>query len=110
MSCTSRKTASVRESADQPDMVVAYALGLDMAALKVKQNPHTKLESLENVPQAALVVMLIDPETGFIIWAAVATAEFKNLEPEVAKQRLQYAVNEMFRQFDNSRRNSGNSM
>lgn len=82
-----------------PDLLVAYALGLDMAALQVKQNPQTELKSLENVPQTGLVVLLIDPDTGFVIWAGVATAEFKNLAPEVAKQRVQYAVQEMFKHY-----------
>jgi hypothetical protein len=82
---------------DNPDMLMAYALGLDMAALKIKQNPETKLSTLENVPQTALVVTLIDPETEFVTWAAVATAEFKDLEPEAAKKRLNYAVKTMFK-------------
>ena len=86
---------------NNPDLLVAYTLGLNMAALKVKQNPQSKLKTLENVPQTGMVVLLIDPDTGFVIWAGVATAEFKNLAPEVAKQRLYYAVNQMFKQLPN---------
>lgn len=85
------------EANNNPDMLVGYALGLDMAGLKVKENPETKISTLENVPQTALVVTLIDPETEFVTWASVATADFKNLDPETAKQRLQYAVNKMFK-------------
>jgi hypothetical protein len=82
-----------------PDLFVAYALGVNMDALKVKTDPDTKLDSLKNVPQAALVVVLIDPETGFATWMGVATGEVKNAEPEIAKQRLGYAVNTMFKGF-----------
>jgi hypothetical protein len=46
-----------------------------------------------------LVVVLIDPETGFATWMGVATGELKNAEPEIAKQRLGYAVNTMFKNF-----------
>jgi hypothetical protein len=60
------------------DILVAYALGLDMAALKLKQNPQTKLKTMENVPQTGLVVLLIDPDTGILIWAGVATAELRS--------------------------------
>jgi hypothetical protein len=80
-----------------PDLFVAYALGVDMDALKLKANPETKLETLENVPGAALVVILIDPETGFVTWISAATGEMKNLEPEIQKKRLGYAVNTMFK-------------
>jgi len=82
---------------EAPDVLIAYALGLDMAALKVKQNPDTKIETLENVPQTALIVTLIDPETEFVNWAAVATGEFKNADPETAKKRLQYVIDTMFK-------------
>ena len=71
---------------NNPDMLVAYAAGVDMEAFKVKQNPETKLTSLENVPQAALVVMLFDPQTEFVTWAGIATGEMRNLDPGTAKK------------------------
>ena len=42
------------------DILVAYVLGVEMAALKLKQNPKTKISTLEYVPQAGLTVALID--------------------------------------------------
>jgi hypothetical protein len=81
---------------ENPDMLVAYALGVDMQALKLKQDPETKMHSLEQVPQGGLIVVLIDPETEFATWISIATAEMKGVEPEMAKQRLKYAVNKMF--------------
>ena len=80
-----------------PDMLVAYALGIDMEALQAKYDPETDFETLENVPQAGLIVLLIDPETEFVTWVSIAIAEYKNLEPEVAKLRIKYAVNKMFK-------------
>ena len=85
------------EVTENPDMVVAYALGVDMAALKLKQDPTTNMHSLEEVPQGGLIVVLIDPETEFPTWVSIATAELKELEPEMAKKRLAYAVNSMFK-------------
>ena len=81
---------------DNPDMLVAYALGMDMAALKAKEDPASNMHMLENVPQGALIVVLIDPETEFVTWVSVATGELKGLKPETAKLRLKYAVNKMF--------------
>jgi hypothetical protein len=85
------------ETGANPDMLVAYAVGVDMGALKLKQDPESKLSTLENVPQSGLIVTLIDPDTGFVIWAAVATGEVKNLAPDVQKKRLEYVVNTMFK-------------
>ena len=85
------------EVSSQPDMLVAYAMGVDMDALKVKQNPETKLSSLENVPKTGLVVVLVDPETGFVTWIGIATGELKNLDSETAKKRLEYVINTMFK-------------
>ena len=86
------------ETSSNPDMLVAYAAGADMDALKLKQNPDTKITNLENVPQAGLVVVLIDPQTEFVTWVGVATAEIKNLDEAAAKKRLEYAVKNMFKQ------------
>lgn len=86
------------EVSNNPDLLVAYALGVDMDALELKTDPETKLESLENVPQTGLVVMLIDADTGFVNWVSVATGEMKNLEPEIQKKRLEYVVDAMFKE------------
>ena len=85
------------ETSKKPDLVVAYALGVDMAALKAKTNPETNMSVLKNVPQGALMVLLIDSDTGFVIWAGSATAEIKNLGPDASKQRLAFAISGMFK-------------
>ena len=85
------------ESNNNPNMLVVYGIGLDMAALELKQNPESKVTTLENVPQTGLIVALIDPETGFVTWAGVAAAEYKNLDPETQKKRLEYVVKTMFK-------------
>ena len=80
----------------QPDVLVAYAVGVDMDAVKARQNPETKLGNLENVPQVGLVVVLIDPQTEYLTWAGTANGELKNLDPDTAKKRLEYVVSTMF--------------
>ena len=82
----------------EPDMVIAYALGVDMEALQVKVNPDTKLSTLEDVPQAGLVMIMLDPETQFVTWIGIATAEVKNLDSETTRKRLEYAVKNMLKQ------------
>ena len=85
------------ETSDNPDMLVAYALGADMAALQLKEDPKTKIQTLENVPQAGIVVALVDAQSGFVIWAGVATGDLKNVDTKTAKERLDYVVKTMFK-------------
>jgi hypothetical protein len=89
----------ISESTTDPDMIIAFAVGIDMDALGLKTEPDTKMDTLTNVPQGALVVALMDSDTGFVIWDGVATAEVqRNVDDETMKARLDYAVTKMFKQ------------
>ncbi|MDJ0782003.1 MAG: DUF4136 domain-containing protein [Desulfosarcinaceae bacterium] len=86
------------QRAVNPDMVVAYAAGIDMAALDLKVDPNSQIEPVENVPQGGLAVVLMDNASGFVIWAGIATAEVQD-SPDTAtvRARLDYAVTQLFR-------------
>ena len=87
------------ESSANPDLIVAFAAGIDMSSLEIKVDPESELETLENVPVGALTVILVDAGTGMAIWAGVATAEVQqNPEQDVIKKRLDFAVSSMFKQ------------
>jgi hypothetical protein len=87
------------EDSVNPDLVVAYAAGIDMDSMELKTDPESGLESLENIPAGALLVVLIDADTGLAIWAGVATANVQeNPTPETTKERLDFAVSRMFSQ------------
>jgi hypothetical protein len=87
------------ESSSNPDLIVAFAAGIDMATMEIKTDPESKLETLENVPKGALSVILIDAKTGLAIWGGIATGEVQqNPDQNVTKQRLDYAVTSMFKQ------------
>jgi len=86
------------EVSTNPDMMVAYAAGVDMTTLGLKENPETKEKLLENIPQAALVVALIDADTGYVIWIAEAVGEVQEQADEATvRARIDYAIKEMFR-------------
>jgi hypothetical protein len=86
------------ESADNPDLIVAFAAGIDMATMEIKIDPASNLETLRNVPMGALAVALIDGKTGLAIWGGIATAEIQeNPGLDVVKKRLDYAVTSMFK-------------
>ena len=93
------RARGMTESSAKPDLIIAYAAGIDMASMEIKIDPESNLETLRDVPMGALVVALIDGKTGLAIWGGVATAEIQqNPEQDVIKKRLDYAVSSMFKQ------------
>ena len=87
------------EVSSEPDILVAYAAGVDMTTLGLKENPETKEKLLENIPKAALVIALIDADTGYVIWLAEAVGEVQQQADEATvRARIEYAIREMFRQ------------
>ena len=86
------------------DLGVAYFLGFDMDAQKFKMNPDTNLKEMKEVSKAALVVVLVDMRTGFIVWMGEAsrssdktvTGRNKVDDNETIRKRLNYAITKMF--------------
>ena len=87
------------ESTIAPDMIVAFAAGVDMDALEFQVSPEAGIEVLNNVPRGGLLLVLIDSESGFAVWAGLATADIQRRpDTETAKARLDYAVTQLFKQ------------
>ena len=80
------------------DLAVAFFIGIDMEAQKLKKNPDTKVEMIENVPEAALIIALVDTKSGFVVWVGEAVADLmENPSDKVVRERLDYAVTEMIK-------------
>lgn len=77
-----------------PDFFVAYLGGADMDAVKKKLDKNGK-EVIEKSPEAALVLMLIDADTGSIIWMSTAEGEAKGGTKDEIEKRIDYAVKQM---------------
>ncbi len=85
-------------SVSKPELAVVFFMGVDMKAMKLKMDPQTKKEMMENVPKAALVIAFVDTKTKFVVWMGKATAEIQeNSSDEVVRERLDYAVTEMMK-------------
>ena len=92
-----RKRGMSENSAD-PDLIVAFAAGINMDALGLKVDPETKMDMLANVPRGGLVVVLLDRDTGFVVWVGVATAEIQESpDAQTVKARLDYAVTRLLK-------------
>lgn len=89
------------EVQSDPDMLVAFAAGIDMTVLELKEDPESKKEVLTNVPKAALVIALIDAKTGYTVWLGFAEADVQQQQSiENIRKRIDYAVTEMFKSFN----------
>ena len=80
--------------AKDPDFFVAYLGGADMDAVKKKLDKNGR-EMIEKSPEAALVLMLVDADSGSIIWMSTAEGEVKGGSAESVKKRLRYTVKKM---------------
>lgn len=80
--------------AKDPDFFVAYLGGSDMDAVKKRLDKDGK-EVIEKSPEAALVLMLVDADTGAIIWMSTADGEARGGTKEEIKKRIDYAVKKM---------------
>ncbi len=91
------------EDSLNPDMIVAFAAGIDMESMAINIDPKSGLEVLENVPMGALTVILVDANTGLAMWGGVATAEIQQIQDlDTIKNRLDFAVTGMFKQLPRS--------
>jgi hypothetical protein len=77
-----------------PDFFVAYLGGVDRKTVKSKLKNDAK-KSIENIPEAALVLMFVDADDGKVIWMSTAEAEFKDVAKEEKKKRIEYAISKM---------------
>ena len=77
-----------------PDFFVAYLGGADKESVKKKLDKNGK-EIIVKSPDATLVLMLIDADSGSIIWMSTAEGELKNKSPEDKKKRIQYTIKKM---------------
>ncbi len=94
---TELRKRKIMESSNNPDLLVGFAAGIDMAALELVENPETKMQLMKNVPKGALVIVLVDNATGFPIWVGEAMADYKKeRSPEESSKRIRYAVKKLF--------------
>jgi len=88
------------EVTSDPDLLVAFAAGVDMTYLELKEDPDSKKKVLTNVPKAALVVALIDARTGYTVWLGYAEGKVQKQQTiENIRKRIEYAVNRIFKAY-----------
>jgi len=87
----------MKEVSTSPDLVIAFAAGVNTEVFQIVENPESKMYTLENVPKGALVVVMIDAATRFPVWVGSAFGDVKSGRTAAeVRQRLSYAVRTMF--------------
>ena len=88
------------EVQSNPDLLVGFAAGIDMTSLELKEDPESKKQVLTNVPKAALVIALVDADTGYTVWLGFAEGDVQEQQTiENIRARIDYAVSEIFKTF-----------
>ncbi len=77
-----------------PDFFVAYLGGTDREAVKKRVNKEAK-DVIEKSPEAAMVLMLVDADSGSIIWMSTAEGDVNAKSKEDQSARLKFAVKKM---------------
>ncbi len=85
-----------RPVSKDPDFFVAYVGGSNLESVRVKLDKKGK-QTIKNTPKAALLIMLVDADTGSILRLSTAEGKMKNLPAEQQRERIEYAVKKMLR-------------
>lgn len=85
-----------------PDLLVAFVAGVDMAMLDLAINPHSDKQFSANIPKSALFIALIDADSGYVIWFGYAMGEVQKRQSiGNIRARINYAVRQIFKPYNN---------
>ncbi len=91
------RARGLHQVTNHPDLLVAFAAGIDTTILELKENPSNDKKIMANVPKAALLIALVDANTGYTVWVGYAVGEAQQQQTiESIRTRIDYAVKEIF--------------
>jgi len=91
------RARGLHQVTNKPDLLVAFAVGIDTTQLELKENPNSTKKIITNVPKAALLIALIDASTGYTVWLGYAEGDAQQQQSiESIRKRIDYAVKEIF--------------
>ncbi len=87
---------------DDSDLLLAFAAGVDTTVLKLKEDPKHDNKVLTNIPTSALVIVLIDANTGYPVWSGFAIGDVQQQQQTIdnIRKRIDYAVSEIFKPYN----------
>jgi hypothetical protein len=83
---------------ESPDLIVSMLIAADVQEVEQMKNKHgDAVAGLDPVGKGALLVELVDFRTGKTVWLGAAEGDVRGSNTvEVSKQRLAYAVDQLF--------------
>lgn len=91
------RNKGLTEDSANPDLLAVFTIGLNMDALKTIKVDEASEGMIKNVPQSALVLMLVNAKTLVPVWIGAAKADYQEgLSEEVVKARIKYAIDGIF--------------
>ncbi len=95
------RNRSINQVDRNPDLFVAFAAGIDTTILELKEDPNSDKKVLTNVPKAALLIALIDADTGYAVWLGYAVGDAQQQQTiDNIRKRIDYAVSEIFKPYN----------
>jgi len=93
---TELRNSGLVESSSNPDLLVSFAIAIQMEELPFNRNPNEEMAVIENVQQGALVITLVDPVLGYAVWAGLAVADIDEApDNDLSRRRIEYAVSNL---------------
>ena len=89
------RSKGMTEAAQKSDVIIGYAIGLNMTNIEYKENPNKSFKTLEAAPKGTLRILMVDALTGVVIWVGSAKADIQSNTGDAAKSRLKYAISSM---------------
>ena len=92
------RAAGFSEVVDEPaDLMVAFIVVVDMDSIQIVEDRSENISTIEEIPEGAIYVELLDPKTDQAVWVGLGVAEVKGELSDVeSKERLDYAISTMF--------------
>jgi len=91
------RARGLHQVTNKPDLLVAFAAGIDTTTLELKENPDNTKKIVTNTPKAALLIALIDANTGYTVWLGYAIGDAQQQQSiESIRTRIDFAVKEIF--------------
>ena len=91
------RARGLHQVTNHPDLLVAFAAGIDTTILELKENPNNDKKIMTTVPKAALLIALVDANTGYTVWVGYAVGDAQQQQTiESIRTRIDYAVKEIF--------------
>jgi len=95
------KKKGMKYSNDSADIIISFGIDINMAAQKYFLFGNSDGNLAAPAPKGALTIVVANKKSNAVIWTAWATADYKKLDKQIAKKRMEYAISEMLAKFPN---------